>query len=125
MLKHGWLAFTRGKWALVTVTLVPDIFPFGLAVYSIGLKSLTTPTTRPIAFALSTVLLNLGIFGGLSLVDVTRKVPLRERAREQLAACKCTARTTVRRSLLLVRCPAAHSQPVPPKAPTRDTHRSI
>ncbi|KAL3893410.1 MAG: hypothetical protein SGPRY_014251, partial [Prymnesium sp.] len=75
-LKLAALVFTRAKWVLVVVVLTPDIFPFGLAVYAIGLKNLTTPTTRPTAFALSSVLLNLAIFIGLGLVDITRQVVL-------------------------------------------------
>ena len=76
-LSCGRRAFTRAKWALVTVTLVPDIFPFGLAVYSIGIKNMSTPISRPIAFAVSTVLANAGMFGGFFFVDLTKKVRLR------------------------------------------------
>ncbi|KAL1504512.1 hypothetical protein AB1Y20_010914 [Prymnesium parvum] len=70
--KLSLLLLTRARWVLTLVTLTPDVFPYGLAVYAIGLKNLTTPLARPTAFALSTVLINLGMFCGLALVDQTR-----------------------------------------------------
>jgi hypothetical protein len=90
--KLALLAFSRTRWALSAYVLVPDIFPFGLAVYSIGVKNLTTHATRPLAFAFSTVLLNLGISAGLNALELIRyAAPPAASARASSIAHTCHA----------------------------------
>lgn len=67
------LAFGRSTAALTTAVLLPADVLLGLAMYSIALKNLTTPLTRPVAFAFSSGLLNVGVVAAFNLVELVRR----------------------------------------------------
>lgn len=69
---HSLFAFGRSRLSLYAYMLVPSEALVGLALYTIALKDLTTKGTRPIAFALSTNLLNMAIVVSLNLVEALR-----------------------------------------------------
>ncbi len=56
---HSLFAFGRSRWSLYVYLMVPSEAVVGLALFTIALKDLTTTRTRPIAFAISTNLLNM------------------------------------------------------------------
>ena len=77
IVKHSMLAFGRTRLQVIGYLALPAESLVSLALFSIALRDLTTHRTRPIAFALSTVLLNWGIVVALQLVEVVRHVEFR------------------------------------------------
>uniref|UniRef100_A0A7S4B3F4 Major facilitator superfamily (MFS) profile domain-containing protein n=1 Tax=Chrysotila carterae TaxID=13221 RepID=A0A7S4B3F4_CHRCT len=74
----GALAFGSTRAALVFALYMPGAELLGLALYSIGLKQLTTPATRATAFALQVALNNVAIVLGMNMVEALRHVSLGE-----------------------------------------------
>ena len=76
-LMRGLFAFTSSRLWMIMYVAVPSEGLVPLALYVIALKDLTTSRTRPMAFALSTNLLNLGVVASLNLVELLRPFDLR------------------------------------------------
>ena len=65
-LMRGLFAFTSSRLWMIMYVAVPSEGLVPLALYVIALKDLTTSRTRPMAFAFSTNLLNLGVVASLN-----------------------------------------------------------